>query len=247
MLLGGRPCTADTPARHPLCTVPPARQTYTPCTGGVEAGGWRTRPRTIAPSSGAATSPCGCHRRRLPPGRPRASARGGQRKYSDLAIETARTLRLLFHFPLRHTEGFQPSLFGMMGLGLSAPDHTTLSRRGTRGWKTLHVGVDRSGMIVAQALTDAQADDARPAAAWLTPWKAPSPASRETRPTTRSRSTMPRGPGVRTWWFHRPGRPTCLDTDRDRASVIVRSWRLRKSNGAGGRKRRTIISRALSS
>ena len=33
-------------------------------------------------------------------------------------------------------------------------------RRGTRGWKTLHVGVDRSGVIVAHALTDAHADDA---------------------------------------------------------------------------------------
>ena len=33
-------------------------------------------------------------------------------------------------------------------------------RRGKRGWKKLHVGVDRSGVIVAQALTDAQADDA---------------------------------------------------------------------------------------
>ena len=33
-------------------------------------------------------------------------------------------------------------------------------RRGTRGWKTLHVGVDRSGAIVTQALTDAHADDA---------------------------------------------------------------------------------------
>ena len=47
--------------------------------------------------------------------------RGGQRKYSDVAIETALTLRLLFHLPLRQTEGFLHSLFGMMGLDLSAP------------------------------------------------------------------------------------------------------------------------------
>ncbi len=33
-------------------------------------------------------------------------------------------------------------------------------RRGTRGWKKLHVGVDRSGVIVAHALTDAPVDDA---------------------------------------------------------------------------------------
>ena len=32
--------------------------------------------------------------------------RGGQQKYSDLAIETALTLRLLLHLPLPQTEGF---------------------------------------------------------------------------------------------------------------------------------------------
>ena len=56
--------------------------------------------------------------------------RGGQRQYSDLAIETALTLRLIVHLPLRQTEGFLTSIFGMLGLDLSAPDHTTLSRRG---------------------------------------------------------------------------------------------------------------------
>ena len=128
--------------------------------------------------------------------------RGGQLQYSDLAIETALTLRLIFHLPLRQTEGFLTSIFGMLGLDLSAPDHTTLSRRGQplhltrrrapagagmhlivdstglsivgegewaaakhgrrgrRGWKKLHVGVDRSGVIVAQALTDGNVDDA---------------------------------------------------------------------------------------
>ena len=56
--------------------------------------------------------------------------RGGQLQYSDFAIETALTLRLIFHLPLRQTEGFLTSIFGMLGLDLSAPDHTTLSRRG---------------------------------------------------------------------------------------------------------------------
>ena len=55
--------------------------------------------------------------------------RGGQRKYSDLAIETALTLRLLFKLPLRQVEGFLRSLFDLMGLVLDVPDHTTLSRR----------------------------------------------------------------------------------------------------------------------
>ena len=90
----------------------------------------------------------------------------------------------------------------MMGLELSAPDHTTMSRRGQnldvrlrrvrsndpvhlivdstglsivgegewaaakhggkgkRGWRKLHLAVDGSGAIVAQVLTDGNADDA---------------------------------------------------------------------------------------
>ena len=59
----------------------------------------------------------------------RSGRRGGQRRYSDLAIETAMTLRLLYHLPLRQAEGFLHALFGMMRLDLSAPDDTTLSRR----------------------------------------------------------------------------------------------------------------------
>ena len=59
----------------------------------------------------------------------RSGRRGGQRRYSDLAIETALTLRLLYHLPLRQAEGFLHALFGMMRLDLEAPDYTTLSRR----------------------------------------------------------------------------------------------------------------------
>ena len=123
-------------------------------------------------------------------------------QYSDAAIETALTLRLIFHLPLRQTEGFLTSIFWMLGVDLSAPDHTTLSRRGQRldlslrrvtiddrihlivdstglsiagegewaaakhggrgprGWKKLHLGVDGSGVIVAQALTGGHVDDA---------------------------------------------------------------------------------------
>ena len=59
----------------------------------------------------------------------RSGRRGGQRRYSDLAIETAMTLRLLSHLPLRQAEGFLHALFGIMRLDLSVPDDTTLSRR----------------------------------------------------------------------------------------------------------------------
>jgi hypothetical protein len=41
------------------------------------------------------------------------------------------TLRVVFHLPLRQTEGFLDSLLSLMGLDLKAPDHTTLSRRNT--------------------------------------------------------------------------------------------------------------------
>ena len=54
---------------------------------------------------------------------------GRQRSYSNLAIETALTLRLLYHLPLRQVEGSLHTLFGMMRLDLFAYDYTTLSRR----------------------------------------------------------------------------------------------------------------------
>ena len=55
--------------------------------------------------------------------------RGAQRKFSDCAIETALTLRLVFRLPLRQAEGFLRSVLSMMRVDLDAPDHTTLSRR----------------------------------------------------------------------------------------------------------------------
>ena len=135
--------------------------------------------------------------------------RGGQRKFADLAIETALRLRLVFTLPLRQTEGFLRSVLSLMGVDLEAPDHTTLSRRsqhlniefhsdpakeplhlivdstglsivgegewaavkhggtGKRGWKKLHLGVDGSGVIVAQVLTDGSTDDAATALSLL--------------------------------------------------------------------------------
>ena len=48
--------------------------------------------------------------------------RGGQRQYSNLAILTPLTLRVVFHLPLRQTEGFVGSLLRLMGLDLKAPE-----------------------------------------------------------------------------------------------------------------------------
>ena len=59
--------------------------------------------------------------------------RGGQRQYSDLAIETALTLRLIFHLPLRQTEGFLTSIFRMPDLDLSVSNSSS-----GRRWKLDH-------------------------------------------------------------------------------------------------------------
>ena len=59
----------------------------------------------------------------------RPPQRGAQYTFSDGAIQTALTLRLLYHLPLRQTEGFVASVLALMGLAVRVPDHTTLSRR----------------------------------------------------------------------------------------------------------------------
>lgn len=55
--------------------------------------------------------------------------RGGKVTYSDLAIETCVTVRLVYHLALRQTEGFVASLFALLALPLPVPDYTTLCRR----------------------------------------------------------------------------------------------------------------------
>jgi hypothetical protein len=51
----------------------------------------------------------------------------GQSRYSDLAIETALTLGLVFGPRLRQTEGYVMWVLNLMGLDLAVPDHTTLT------------------------------------------------------------------------------------------------------------------------
>jgi hypothetical protein len=60
---------------------------------------------------------------------------GGQPHYSALAITTALTMRIVFGLGLRQTEGLIGSVIELLGLDLSVPDHSTLSRRA----KTLEV------------------------------------------------------------------------------------------------------------
>jgi hypothetical protein len=126
----------------------------------------------------------------------------GQARYTDAAIQTSLMLRTAFKLALRQTEGLMTSVLTLMCLTLSAPDHTTVSRRAVtlpviqpasipqgplhvlidstglqvygagqwleakhgaksrRTWRKLHLAVDAAnGMIVAQTLTDQDADD----------------------------------------------------------------------------------------
>lgn len=62
---------------------------------------------------------------------------GADPTYSDLAIETCLTLRLVYDLPLRQTQGFIASLFRLMDLDLPVPDYSTLSRRQAELWVDL--------------------------------------------------------------------------------------------------------------
>jgi hypothetical protein len=57
-------------------------------------------------------------------------ALGGQQKYSDLAITLCLTLGIVYKQPSRQTQGLVRSVAELMGLELSVPDFSALSRRG---------------------------------------------------------------------------------------------------------------------
>ena len=61
---------------------------------------------------------------------PATGKRGGQPIYSAIAIETSLALRLVFHQPLRQTEGLLRSIADVLKIDIAIPDHTTLSRPG---------------------------------------------------------------------------------------------------------------------
>lgn len=78
------------------------------------------------------------------------TTRGGQPRYSALAINTALTLRAVFRPALRQTEGLIGSIIALLGLDLAVPDHSTLSRRA----ETLEVPQPRSGTRPVHLLVD---------------------------------------------------------------------------------------------
>ena len=58
--------------------------------------------------------------------------RGRPRVYSDLAMQCLFALRLLYHLPLRATQGLFQSLMRLLGCPLAVPDYSTLCRRQAR-------------------------------------------------------------------------------------------------------------------
>src|SRR4051812_36456533 len=78
------------------------------------------------------------------------SGRGGQPKYSTLAIATALTLHAVFRLALRQTEGLIGSILQLLGLDLAVPDHSTLSRRA----ETLEVPRPKAGSEPVHLLVD---------------------------------------------------------------------------------------------
>jgi len=67
--------------------------------------------------------------------------RGRQPTYSDAAIQTCLTMKVLFGMALRQTTGFVESLLQLSGLDWSVPDFSTISRR----QKTLAVNIPYRG------------------------------------------------------------------------------------------------------
>jgi hypothetical protein len=88
---------------------------------------------------------------------PPTGERGGQPTYSAITIETCLALRLVFHQPLRQTEGLVRSIAELLEVDIAIPDHTTLSRRGggltilpkcVDRTEPLHLLVDSTGLKI---------------------------------------------------------------------------------------------------
>ena len=72
---------------------------------------------------------------------PPSGKRGRQQQFSDAAIQTCLTLKVLFGMPLRQTTVFVQSLLRLVGLDWATPDFSTLCRR----QQTLNVSLPYRG------------------------------------------------------------------------------------------------------
>ncbi len=95
----------------------------------------------------------------------RSGQPGAPRTYTDTAISTGLTLKVVYHLPLRATEGLLRSLLKLIGLSsLPVPDHSTLSRlqqslpvplpRPHKG-QAVHVVVDSTGCKISRFMVRA--------------------------------------------------------------------------------------------
>lgn len=82
---------------------------------------------------------------------------GRPKRYSNRAIEFILTIRCLFKTKFRQTQGFIEGLFSQMGIELSVPNYSTLSRRAKalhivyrrQDFKDdIHISVDSTGLKV---------------------------------------------------------------------------------------------------
>ncbi|GKN93397.1 IS5 family transposase [Klebsiella variicola] len=85
------------------------------------------------------------------------SSRGRPLRYSDLAITTVLMIKRVFRLTLRAAQGFNDSIFALMGVPLRCPDYTGVSKRAksvnvrfktpSRG-EIAHLVIDSTGLKV---------------------------------------------------------------------------------------------------
>ena len=84
---------------------------------------------------------------------------GGQRVYSNMAIETGLVIRMVYKLGLRQTEGFLQSIASLLGLSIEIPNFSTLSRRAkalrkklrfqkAAGNQSIHLLIDSTGLKI---------------------------------------------------------------------------------------------------
>jgi len=88
-----------------------------------------------------------------------SAQRGAQYKYSEMCIEMAMTLRVVYHLGYRQLEGFLTSLVGMLRWSVKVPDYTVINRRKKqlkinvadqieKKGKQLYIVIDSTGLKV---------------------------------------------------------------------------------------------------
>ena len=92
---------------------------------------------------------------------------GGQRVYSDMAIETGLVVRMVYKLAYRQTEGFLHSIASLLGLGIEIPDYSTLCRRSrllrkklripkVASTQPIHLMIDSTGWRCCTALAESE-------------------------------------------------------------------------------------------